>query len=563
VGLVLLIVGVPVVLALLFWRSRGDALPVVRASIEPPGGSASSAAVISDDGATVLMLARDGAGKGSAWIRGIGDTAWRELQNVRNLSVVMWSPDGKEIAYVSEGKLWRRGLGSERSDVICDASAGIAGDWLDDGTILFSPTFGSPLMKVPVGGGTPVPILDPPAKYGQSLYGSPQLLENGRLLYFARKSMGVDSAIYVSDPRPGAPRKKLIEADGFVGFRDGHLLYARDSALMAAPFDVKREAVTGPASKIVEHVDFDAGSGLVFASAAANGALLFNVRDEDVQQLVELGGDGKELRTIGPAFPMILLSWSADRRRMAVTGVERDASVALSNIDLTRGVVSPIVRDRAPKLWPSWAPDNHTIFYAADRHGFFDIFRRDADSSEGDELVLASQNDKVILATPSRDEVIYRISPDPQKRVFSYDVRTKTSRLLGLRGRINDLSFHPDGRTVAILAFDAAGVTEELFLASYPDGKYRVQVSSGGASGPEFSSDGSKLYYLAREDQTVRELTLQQEGERLSVGAERKLFTVDGELAGTVDGKRFLVLRTKTAPPRWPSYIRDWRTALK
>lgn len=554
---------VAVALAALLWRSRGDAPPVLRASIEPPGGRAALGAVISEDGTTVLMLARDAAGKTSAWLRGIGDTSWRELQNVRSPGTVTWSPDGKEVAYVSEGKLWRRSLDAERSDVICDAAAGVAGDWLEDGTILFTPNFGSPLMKVSVSGGTPAPVLDPPSKYGQSFYASPQLLEDGRLLFFARKSMGVDSAIYVSDPKPGAPRKKLLEADGFVGLRSGHLLYARDSALMAAPFDVEREEVTGPPSKIVEHVGFESGSSIVFASAGANGALIFNIREDDVQQLVELDDRGKELRTIGSAFPMMFLSRSPDRRRMAVTGIERDASIALSNIDLTRGVVSPIVRDRAPKMWPSWAPDNHTLFYTADRHGYFDIFRRDADGNEGDELVLSSPADKAILAATSRDEVVYRVSPDPQRRIFAYDAKTKSNRVLGLRGRITDLAFHPDGRSVAILALDASGITEDLFLASYPDGKYQVQVSAGGASAPEFSSDGRKLYYLAREDKSVRELTLQEENGRLTVAAERTLFTLDAELVGSTDGKRFLAVRTKSAAPRWPYYVSDWRTSLK
>ena len=548
----------------MLWKSRdGGAPPVINASIEPPRGRTPISATISNDGSTIVMIAREPDGKTSAWCRRTEQSSWRELKNLSAPVIVVWSPDAKEIAYISDGKLWRRGLDAERSDAICDANAGIAAHWLSDGTIIFSPSFGSPLMKVPVSGGTPVAIVDPPAKFGQSFYASPQMLENGRLLYFARKSMGLDSAIYITDPKPGAPRKKLLEADGFIAFRNGHLLYARDSALMAVAFDVQREEVTGPPVKVVEHVGFQPGAALMFATAGDNGMLLYTELVDDLQQLVELDADGRELRTIGPPFPMLYLSWSGNGRRIAVAGLERDASVAVSNVDLVRGVTSSIVQDRAPKMWPTWGPDNHTLFYTADRYGFFDIFRRDADSNSGEELVLTSGVDKVILATPTIDEVIYRNSPDPQKRVFAYDIKSKTNRVIGLRGRLMDVVIHPNGKSAATLAADSPSLTEELYLASYPDGKYQVQVSSGGAASPQFSRDGRKLYYVASEDKSVRELTLQDDGGRLTVTGERKLFVINGALVGTNDGNRFVIVRTKPAPPRWPYLISNWRSVAK
>ena len=114
-----------------------------------------------------------------------------------------------------------------------------------------------------------------------------------------------------------------------------------------------------------------------------------------------------------------------------------------------------------------------------------------------------------------------------------------------------------------MLASESTAVPEELYLASYPDGKYQVQVSSGGAVTPQFSSDGRKLYYVGREDKYLHELSLEDEGGRLTVSGERKLFAIDGQLAGTVDGSRFIIVRTRSAPPRWPYFVSDWRSTAQ
>jgi hypothetical protein len=55
-------------------------------------------------------------------------------------------------------------------------------------------------------------------------------------------------------------------------------------------------------------------------------------------------------------------------------------------------------------------------------------------------------------------------------------------------------SFSPDGRWVAA-GSDESG-PYEIHVRSFPDPVVKLQVSVGGAAGPLWSADGSRLYYV-------------------------------------------------------------------
>jgi hypothetical protein len=131
----------------------------------------------------------------------------------------------------------------------------------------------------------------------------------------------------------------------------------------------------------------------------------------------------------------------------------------------------------------------------------------------------------------------------------------------------------PDSRWIAYDS-DASGATE-VWVASFPSGKLKRQVSVGGGRSPEWDQGGREITYLSDDRRLMAAQFVGGEG-RTDVGAPRALFHIDNlaeadqlgfptsnAYVATSDGQRFLVAvraRDPEAPP--VSVIVNWRALL-
>jgi dipeptidyl aminopeptidase/acylaminoacyl peptidase len=131
-----------------------------------------------------------------------------------------------------------------------------------------------------------------------------------------------------------------------------------------------------------------------------------------------------------------------------------------------------------------------------------------------------------------------------------------------------EVRFSPDGRWVAY-ASDESGRSEVYIQAfevsgSVPSlGAARVQISSAGATRPEWRGDGRELFYVS-EDRQMMAVDIAS-GETLDVGTPRALFPMPASDAWDVtrDGQRFLFslpVGGGTTPPY--QVILNWQAAL-
>ena len=161
-----------------------------------------------------------------------------------------WSPDGRWVAFFSDGKLKRIAVAGGPAETLCDSGNLLGGTWTSSNVILFGEVGKGGIMQVPASGGTPVQRTQIDKTRGEFMHALPWALPDGRHFLYMRSGSPNITGVYVGsiDTEPAAQDvTRLIAVQHGVayaaardGSRVGHLLFLRDKLLMAQPFDEGR-----------------------------------------------------------------------------------------------------------------------------------------------------------------------------------------------------------------------------------------------------------------------------------------------------------------------------------
>jgi Tol biopolymer transport system component len=166
----------------------------------------------SPDGTRLLSCAFDERGEQRLWVRSIATGKLYELEGTAEARAPFWSPDGEWVGFFTRSRLFKVPAdGHSRPLVLAELSIWSGGAaWGRDGTIVFSPSWDTPLFAVSDRGGTPRPVTT--LEKGEVRHGNPAFLADGRLLLAVvmepdggRKD---DEGIYVQ--RQGEAGKELV-----------------------------------------------------------------------------------------------------------------------------------------------------------------------------------------------------------------------------------------------------------------------------------------------------------------------------------------------------------------
>ena len=103
----------------------------IRFEVAPPPGTLFPNSVenvnlaISPDGLTLAFIAIGTDGVSRLWIRTVAEIAPHPLSGSEGASSIIWSPNGRSLAFFGSGKLQRLELPDDSSVPICDVSKGI------------------------------------------------------------------------------------------------------------------------------------------------------------------------------------------------------------------------------------------------------------------------------------------------------------------------------------------------------------------------------------------------------------------------------------------------------
>jgi eukaryotic-like serine/threonine-protein kinase len=363
-----------------------------------PIGSAVFA--ISPDGRQVAFGAFGSDGVARVWLRSIEQVRARVLPGAeinRNSLALFWSPDSGSLAYWDDQKLKRIAIAGGPAQTIADVEGNVlGGSWNRDGIILFGGFMG--VMQVPASGGTPSLVTKAAANQPHL---APQFLPDGRHFLYLRGGEPGNRAMFIGslDVKPEEqPTTPLIKTDYGATYvtgpnpQKGQLLYLRDTALMAQPFDANRGELDDEPRSVVEQVavaNVGPGStvGLGYFAASESGTLVYFKPVSRNTQLTWFNREGQSSGGSIVAGRSGVVKLSPDGSKVALTRTDEANNQDIWQIDLAKRLTTRFTFDAASDSQPVWSPDGTRIAWQSNRGEFGGLYSKLADGSGSDELL--------------------------------------------------------------------------------------------------------------------------------------------------------------------------------
>ena len=279
--------------------------PAVRLSLVPPADVALAPGVnqlvpvVSPDGRRVAFSASRPGEPVRIWVRSLESLDARSLSGTDNARGPFWSPDSRSLAFFADAKLKTIDAAGGPVQTVCripNSSASPGASWSRTGTILFARRTGG-LMKVAASGGEPTQTTVVDTTNGDASHVFPTFLPDGRqFLYLSRPS----NTLWLGT-LDSSEAKRLLSSESQAFYADGHLLFARQGALLAQPYDVSRATLAGDPTAIAERLAVDPILGAPAFSSSETGVLVYRTGAGSSQtQLTWVDRSGKEIGKIGP-----------------------------------------------------------------------------------------------------------------------------------------------------------------------------------------------------------------------------------------------------------------------
>jgi Tol biopolymer transport system component len=348
-------------------------------------------------------------------------------------------------------------------------------------------------------------------------------------------------------------------------------VYGRNGDLNAVPFDLESRKVTGTPSRVLEGIVTVDVNGSANYELSRDGSLAYLPAQSDGLNYEHIWIDRDGNRTslnlekeIDNYFNALVPSPDGTR----IVGSLAAANDKIWVHDLRRNSTSRLSITPGNDNDPIWTADSKYIAYSNDRKGNRDVYWIPADGSAPATLILDSPFDEFPASfSPDARYLAYELmnaEGNSDIWIRSMDESGETRPLLDSPEYEFDASFSPDGSWIAYAAGDWD--EEEIYVRPFPGPGNAIRISTTGGFAPEWSADGSELFYLSEDGMMAVPI---EYAATLNPGQPYVLFRRDPTIAAppvpSPDGNRFLTLQfdPEAAKLYEIRMVFDWTERLK
>ena len=540
---------------------------------------------ISPDGLNLAYVASTPTpdAKSALWIRPMDSLHARLLPGTEAAGFPFWSPDGRYIGFFAGGKLKKIDSQGGPPLIICDAPDGRGGSWNQQGDIVFTPTVNSPIYRVSASGGPITRLTMQDSSKNETTHRWPWFLPDGRHFIFLAGSTFTPRESATNSILMGSldskETKPLFHTHYQAVYASGHMLFLRQSSLMAQPFDAKRFEFTGEAVPIAEQVREDSSIAHAWFSPSANGLLLYAEGAAKNRQLVWFDRNGKQIEAVPGEDAYAGISLSPDGKKLAyyLDGTGFD----VWGFDIARGVKIPLTFGASSgqgNLYPVWSPDGKYVAYTSYRNGTYALYQKPADGSGGETLLLEGIDHFRVPTSWSMDGKLLVYHEGVSGGTYANGVPGGWSIwVLPLFGghkaypfiqstfSAREASFSPDGKWLAYCSNESGEY--RVYVVPFPGPGGKWQVSLGDGRGPLWRRDGKEIFYLSA-DNKLMAVNVEASGGSFAAAGARVLFDshsygVFGRYDASADGQRFVVVYEGNRPSSTLTSVANWTADLK
>ena len=508
-----------IAVAALMWRSSEPRLrPSHRFTITlppdaplAPGGAMliadeRPALALSPDGALLAYIAQVG-NKTQIAVRDMADGKVTLLPETEGGHTPFFSPDGAELAFFAGGKLKKSPAGGGAIVVLADAPNPYGGVWGRDAAIYFNRYEAEGIYRT-AGDGGPIEMLTPAGHV------MPELLQPGRPFPMLASPLW-DATVYIDGMHPP---KLVVRGFGARHAPTGHLVYAVQGKLLAAPFDRATGETTGASVSLFDDLR-TGGLGVAQFSLSQEGTLVYAPGGSQYMTSFVWVDRKGHTRPLGlPEDLYLNYALSPAGTRLALTTLEPQQGERVIWIhDLLHGATSRLT-PRAPSgravqnRSPCWAPDSRHIVYPKVEQSLRQLLWAPIDgSTEAVELWSSNEHNNrqpawLVPMSFSPDGsalLLYGASPNtsfdvfrmPMEMVEGRPVKTEPEVLLGDRFAETLGQVSPDGRWLLYVS-DESG-RYEVYVTSYPKPGARYRISRGGGDEPRWNPRAPEIFFTS------------------------------------------------------------------
>jgi serine/threonine-protein kinase len=524
------------------------------------------ALAISPDGSRLAYVANQGGIRQQVYVRNINSLDAIAIPESENGYNPFFAADGRSLAFFVEGTLKKVAVTGGTPVSVASLpriSLPMGGAWAADGSYILG--FGNfpTLQRIPAGGSAPAPLTRLDLASEETSHMWPSLLPGDQaFLYTVFRGPNQPSKTVVRSLATGEQHELLTGGSRPIYVPSGHIVYADQGNLMAAPFDLKQLKVAGPAVAVLQGVMRCQQCGGGQFSISDNGVLVYipEIRSAADRHLVWVDRAGKEQPI--PAAPGTFgkPELSPDGQRIALGG---EGQVRV--YDIARDSFTQVAAGQNP----TWSPDGQRIGFQRQVNGEFHVFLQKADGTgEAEQLTTGSNRhapgafspDGQLLAYTDGDPVtgsdiwILRLA-DRQARPVITDPQSQSAP-----------KFSPDGRWLVYVS-DESGM-REIYLRSSSGTGTKLKISTDGGVEALWNRNGREIFYRNGDQVLAVDVTTSPS---LSAGKPHQLFSAQylraqGNLPNwdvSSDGQRFAMLKAVELNVTQVNVVLNWFEELR